>query len=106
MALTEKTYTLINEDEVMVDFTDDGKASIVYVYVDSKPSTFRWLGIDAADITPELLGRYHTAGWRTVTIDGTCWTCGRHFAHVKRWEEHTAANPGHRRLELIAERPT
>ena len=53
MALTEKTYTLINEDEVMVDFTDDGKASIVYVYVDSKPSTFRWLGIDAADI-----GRY------------------------------------------------
>lgn len=41
----------------------------------------------------------------TVRIDGTCWTCGEHFTHVKRWEEHTAANDGHRRLELIAERP-
>lgn len=43
-------------------------------------------------------------GASTVAIDGTCWTCGEHFTHVKRWEEHTATNPGHRRLELIAER--
>lgn len=41
----------------------------------------------------------------TVRIDGTCWSCGEHFTHVKRWEEHVSANAGHRRLELIAERP-
>jgi hypothetical protein len=62
MALIEKTYTLINEDEVMVDFNESGEASIVYVYVDSKPSTFRWLGIDPSDI-----GRYLSTSGAFIT---------------------------------------
>jgi hypothetical protein len=35
--------------------------------------------------------------------DGRCFTCGESFTSVRRWEEHTAANPGHRRLELMSE---
>lgn len=27
-------------------------------------------GISSADITPDLLGKYHTAGWRTVIFEG------------------------------------
>jgi len=27
-------------------------------------------GITAADITPDLLGKYHTAGWRIAALDG------------------------------------
>lgn len=26
-------------------------------------------GIDAAAVTPELMGRYHTAGWRIVALE-------------------------------------
>ena len=45
-------------------------------------------------------------GANRTTTDGVCWECGERFTSVTKWERHTAANPGHRRLELIAERPT
>lgn len=35
-------------------------------------------------------------------IDGHCHTCGEHFTRERDWERHTAENPGHRRLELVA----
>ena len=27
-------------------------------------------GITEAEITPDLMGKYHTAGWRTVSLSG------------------------------------
>lgn len=35
--------------------------------------------------------------------DGRCVACDEPFTSVRRWEEHAAANPGHRRFELISE---
>lgn len=32
--------------------------------------------------------------------DGRCVTCDEPFTSVRRFEEHAAANPGHRRFEL------
>lgn len=41
------------------------------------------------------------AGDSKDATDGTCHTCGERFGSVRRWEEHSKANPGHRRFELI-----
>lgn len=43
-------------------------------------------------------------GASRTTTDGVCWECGERFTSVTKWERHTAANEGHRRLELIAKR--
>ena len=44
------------------------------------------------------------SGDSSVHISGVCWECGERFTHLPTWERHTRDNPGHRRLELIAER--
>jgi hypothetical protein len=37
--------------------------------------------------------------------NGTCHACGERFTSVRLWEEHSKANPGHRRFELIGSNP-
>ena len=80
--MDEKTYTLVNEDEVMVDFDELDNPIDVYVYADSKPSTFRWLGINPSGIgsytgkhvgafihAPDVDAAWQAVQERAITLD-------------------------------------